>query len=116
MPRATPRRRAKSRLPQHQLDRHHTHTTTKSVWIAALAAIPATILALATLVQALHVEQKLDGRLTQLLQATRDQAVAEQKHADALLEAARIKERQRLKDETPSTPTLTYDPPKQSGK
>jgi hypothetical protein len=115
MPPASRRSRAKSRLRRTQIDRHHTHTTTKSVWIAAIAAIPATILATATLLQTLHLEQKVDGRLTQLIETTRREAAATATINEKNQAAATTRQDENKPPVNPPGPGLTYTPPAKSG-
>lgn len=90
-------------------------TTWKTVVIAALAALPPTLIATATLTQAIHVETKVDGRLTELLAATKAQASAEASSSAATAEAARV--RAALDKERESRPAAlpTYSTPKKSG-
>lgn len=51
----------------------------ETVIIAAIAGVPATLVALATLIKTLQTGRKVDGRLSELLELTRKSSKAEGK-------------------------------------
>ena len=106
-----PRKRARTRLSQAEIDRHHDITIHKNIWIAALAALPPTILALATLMQSMGLEKKVDGRLTQLLETTRTEAAATAALREKTQQAATARQDANKPPAIPIAPTTTTPTP-----